>query len=261
MHTDYESIFAENPEYLLALQLSAPTAARSDRQAAVVLKFDDDSVTATVDRIKPDTVRLLASKDTIFVAILLFILWKQRGATFLETLNQRFEEFAEDNVREHETYMPADDVLNTPSGRPRISTALFLERINASGDETGTAWSRTEQALAFLENEDLAIDPVLTGALMVLAGLVPVRFSVRTPKGERVNKQYRWGALYWSLDIKKGNKTGTPFTDIDFNFRGVHAVKNSLLSLAKDFVASEEGQRTARGKKILPRPPDLDFDN
>jgi hypothetical protein len=99
----------------------------------------------------------------------------------------------------------------------------------------GTAWTKTERALSFLESENLAVDPVATATAMVLIGLVPVRLSVRTPKGERVHKEISISAASWSLDVKRGVDKGQPFTDFDFHFRGIQAVKSLLLNLASQF--------------------------
>ncbi|SRR6266404_2010685 len=249
----YDTVFAQNPEFLLALQLSAPHSEGGPPLPSVFIDFAEDTatVTTTLTRSNPSAIRLFASKDTIF---------QSRGEAFASELMRQVDTFVFNNVKENQTYAPSFEILKSGSERLTSNTASFLAQLNPSSDETGTAWSKTEKALAFLEEERLAIDPVLTSTFMVLSGLVPVRFSVRTPKGERVHKEYRVSAGYWSLDVTRGVNKGKPFTDIDFKFRGLNLVRKVIASLAKEFVTAEDLQRTMDGKARLPRSPTPDLD-
>src|SRR5439155_26250392 len=94
----------------------------------------------------------------------------------------------------------------------------------------------TYRVLRYLESEFLVVDPALTGTagLMVLLGLVPVRWSVRTPKGQQVYRQIKIHAVLWSLEITKkkpGEKSGTEW---DFRLRSVNVIKRALKSFACD---------------------------
>lgn len=260
---DYREAFTANPEYLLALMFSAAPSVKRSTSSSVLVEFEDDAVTARVQRAsEEEPLRLLASKDTIYSAILLHYLIAERGAEFLESLPKRMGAFVEANVQDNVTFRPAVGVLHSlPFASQRFAdTASFFESLQVTNDETGTAWSKTQNALIFLESEGLALDPVATATAMVLFGLIPVRFSIRTPKGERVFKQIHIGAASWSLDLQRGMDKGKSFTDFDFKFRGIQAVKTAILTMATQFVDSEEHQRRNAGKPTLPNKskPDLD---
>jgi hypothetical protein len=113
---------------------------------------------------------------------------------------------------------------------------------------------------SFLEDEDLILDPAFTPELMVLAGLIPMHFSVRTPKGERVYREIKVNAALWSLDITRGNKNGRLYTDIEFRIRGIKIVRQVITAIATQYLESEEKIRRGKGRRVLRREggPELD---
>src|SRR5262249_36247426 len=80
-------------------------------------------------------------------------------------------------------------------------SSVFFRDLDISPGDFEVAQSQTDQALRFLEEEGLAVDPAFTPELMMLAGLVAMHFSVRTPKGERVYRKFTVNAPLWSLDV------------------------------------------------------------
>ena len=121
---------------------------------------------------------------------------------------------------------------------------------------------KTRDALAFLEQEGLAIDPAFAPGLMVLTGLIPVHFSIRTPKGQRIYKEICVNAPAWSLKISRGRNDDGPFNDVDFRFRGIEIVKKAITAMATQYLDSEEEGRRRNGQAVIRRRrgPQLDGD-
>ena len=86
--------FLENPEYIVALMLSAPDQKENLHQS-VTIDFSNDEVRATVPRPdweNPET-QLLASKDTIYAAIVLYQVWMERGQDYSDSLLESARRF------------------------------------------------------------------------------------------------------------------------------------------------------------------------
>jgi hypothetical protein len=120
----------------------------------------------------------------------------------------------------------------------------FFQELDISPGDLEAAQSKTEQALSFLEGEGLAVDPAFTPELMVLAGLVPMHFSVRTPKGERVYREIKVNAPLWSLELR-GSKNDRPYTDVEFRFRGIEIVRKAITAMATHYLEAEESDKIA----------------
>jgi hypothetical protein len=260
----YGALFA-NPGYLLALALSTPSGILETDQAnaqQVILDIRGTDVTATVRRSpgRPPTTRILASKDTIFAAILIEHLMEQRDPAFAESLTERLQRYS----RSQMMYNMAPALSLDPSSpMPWPPTpSRILEELGATPGDLEVARSRTQMALAFLEDEGLAVDPVFAPGLMVLAGLVPVHFSVRTPKGDRILRGVKIHAPMWSLEVQKVSQGDHANLDFDFRFRAVAMIRSALTALAAQYLDSEEGTRWSKGKPILKPsgPPTLDPD-
>ena len=89
----------------------------------------------------------------------------------------------------------------------------------------------------------------LKAGLMVLAGLVPIRWSVRTPRGEDVYREIKIHAPFWDVRIQKRRQGRKKWSDWDFNIRGLHVVKKVLRLLAEEYLETEEETRVQSGKK------------
>lgn len=246
--------FEDNPEYLLALTLSCPAALRSNR-SSVRIDFRGTEVSATVERPtegdRPP--RLLATKSTIYAAVLLYQLVTKRGPEFADSLIERARQFSDFAARRHSEFEPQLFSAYPPAPSPDAESFAFFQQLDAGPQDFELAQAGTQEALSFLEREGLAIDPAFTPNLMVLAGLVPVHFSVRTSKGERVYRQIQINAPMWSLDVARGRKNDRPFTNIEFHFRGIEIVKKALTLIASQYLESEENARRAKGQPILRR--------
>jgi hypothetical protein len=75
--------------------------------------------------------------------------------------------------------------------------------------------------------------------MILLASLVPMHFSVRTPKGQRLNRSIVVNAPMWSLHISCGSKNNCPFTDIEFCFRGIQIVRRAIIAVATQYLEAE----------------------
>ena len=263
--------FYNRPEFLLALELSAPASDQGKEVASVTIDFLEDDVTARVKRPtdRRQSPHLLASKQTIFAAVLMHHLFSEREQDFESVLLNHAVAFGQNAA-----YMDAraNDVVpvdirnrfqaHRDDGPADLgaTSADFFQNLNVSAGDIEIASRKTQAAFDFLESEGLAIDPAFTPAVMVLAGLVPIHFSVRTPKGERVHREIKINAPMWSLDIQRGQQRGQPFTDVEFRWRGVQVVKNVLKLLAEQYLQSEEQSRRGAGKPTLGRRGQHDFD-
>jgi hypothetical protein len=256
-------MFIDRPEFLLALMLSTPNARGDEIVSSVTVDFTEAEVIARVRRQselrRPP--RLLGTKQTIFAAILLYQLILERGPDFAASCVERAERFAEQAAYRNADFQP--HVLSgwyPPAQSPDAESSTFFQELNISPMDLETALSKTREAFTFLEEEGLVIDPAFTPEFMILLGLVPMHFSVRTPKGERVYREIRVNAPLWSLDVTRGSKGGRPHTDFEFRFRGIEIVRKAITAMATQYLESEEKIRIDKGKPVLRRrgTPQLD---
>jgi hypothetical protein len=265
MAATVDESFINRPEYLLALMFSAPDE-QTKAFPSVTIDFMDSEVRATVQRPCEDSrraPRLLATKDTIFAAILLHHLVMERGGDFAESLVERARRFSRRAVYRRSEYQPRVELGHYPPEQsPDADTSAFFQQLEIGPGDLEVADAQTRDSLAFLEREGLVIDPAFTPELMVLAGLVPMHFSVRTPKGQKVYREIRVNAPMWSLDITRGNKNDRPFTDVEFRFRGIEIVRKAIIAMATQYLDSEEELRRSKGQPVLRRrgAPELDTD-
>ncbi len=255
--------FAERPEYLLALVLSTPNVETPTRLSAVTVEFGEAEVVARVRRPSQEGrgPQLLATKQTIFAAILLHHLILARGPEFASSVEERARYFAEKAAVRNADFSPnLQGGWYPPSHSPDADSSTFFQDLDITPADLDVAQDKTNEALAFLEQQGLAIDPAFTPEFMVLAGLVPMHFSVRTPKGERVYREIKVNAPLWSLDIVRGTRNAQRYTDIEFKFRGIEIVRKAITAMATQYLESEEKVRHAKGQPTIRRkgPPSLD---
>jgi hypothetical protein len=260
--TQLRQAFVERPEFLLALMLSAPDD-RASTPSSVTVDFTETEVVARVQR--PADVRgvprLVATKQTIFDAILLHHLISQRGPEFADSLVERARQFSELAASRNAEFLPhLGSGWYPPAHSPDADSSAFFQQLDIVPGDLEVAQEKTQEALTFLEDEGLVVDPAFMPELMVLAGLIPMHFSVRTPKGERIYREIKINAPLWSLDITRGSKNGRPLTDIEFRFRGIETVKKAITAMATQYLESEEKLRRGKGQPILRRKglPELD---
>ena len=122
--------------------------------------------------------------------------------------------------------------------------------------------SRCHEVFDILEGRGLAIDPgfSVSPEIMVLIGLVPMQWSIRTPEGERVYREIRINAPLWGLSIDRVREGRKKWTDWHFNFRGITFVRGLLRQFAENYLASEERIRIRNGQPTLPAPGRVTLD-
>ncbi len=252
-----------DPNVLLALSLSIPNEGEKTKtpNEFTVKAFPGTfQINIPYSNTPSETsAKLLASKETIAFALLLLYLFETR----FERDEFRFEEFMRKSA--HECYqsqrlIERSYIQSNSDSQENIRSRFiidFFEHLDVNEKLTYEFDELTHQVLEYLEDEGLVVDPAVTAStgLMVLAGLIPVRWSVRTPKGQEVYREIKIRAGLWTLDIQRKRRGPRKFTDWDFNFRGVRAVKKVLRAFAEDFLSEEEEDRSLRGKPTLP-PPD-----
>jgi hypothetical protein len=183
--------FVENPEYVLALMFSAPDKKENQHQS-VTLDFSDDGVIATVPRPErdPPAPLLLASKDTIYAAIAAYQVLIERGPGYVDSLLESARSFGRFAAQRPPEFIPYNDRKEDRSERlGQAETLSFFNQIETGTRNLEIAVRKTRDALAFLEREGLAIDPAFAPGLMVLTGLIPVHFSIRTPKAREYTRK------------------------------------------------------------------------
>ncbi len=152
--------FAENPDYLLALMLSAPSVEPPDALASATIEFARTEVVARVkhEQLASTGPRLLASKQTIFAAILLHHLLSQRGSEFADSLVDRASAFGSRAARVNADFSPSFHNGWYPLGHsPDADSSTFFQELDISPQDLGVAQQRTAAALAYLEREGAAI--------------------------------------------------------------------------------------------------------
>jgi len=261
--SELREMFLDRPEFLLALMLSTPGAPVEKSVSSISVDFTETEVIARVQRQSEAShaLRLLATKQTIFAAVLLYQLILERGPDFASSLVDRAERFSERAAHRNTEFQP--HVVSgwyPPAQSPDAESATFFQELNISPMDLEMAQSKAREAFTFLEEEGLVVDPAFTPELMVLAGLVPMHFSVRTPKGDRVYREIKVNAPLWSLDITRGSKGGQPHTDFEFRFRGIEIVRKAITAMATQYLESEEKIRRGKGQPVLRRKgaPELD---
>jgi hypothetical protein len=209
--THLADAFIERPDYVLAFILSTP-AERPETDSFF------KEVIARVRRLvrADDAPRIFATEGTIFSAMLLYHLISERDPEFADSLIARARRFSDDAAYRHayaaarpysemETHLfPLVREVRDPD------TALFFRDLDTSPKDLQAAQSKTDDALTFLENAGLVIDPAFTPELVLLAGLSPMQFSVRTPKGERIYQEIKIDAPMWCLNIYRGCTKNRP---------------------------------------------------
>jgi len=252
--------FLQNPEYVLALMFSAPDQNESQYQS-VTIDFSDDEVRATAPRPERESAapRLLASKDTIYAAIAAYQVLMERGPEYADSLLDNAKRFGRYAALHPPEFTPYND-RKEGERVGQSDTISFFNQIETGPRNLEIAVRKTRDALDFLEQEGLAIDPAFAPGLMVLTGLIPVHFSIRTPKGQRIYKEICVNAPYWSLKIARGRNEDGPFNDVDFRFRGIEIVKKAITAMATQYLDSEEEGRRRNGQPVVRRnrAPQLD---
>jgi len=154
--------FIERPDYLLAFILSTP--AERPETDSFVKEF-----IARVRRLvrAGDLPRIFATEGTIFSAMLLHHLISERSPEFADSLIARARRFSDDAAYRHayaadrpysemETHLfPLMRVVHD------LDTAVFFRELDTSPKDLEAAQSKTDDALTFLENAGLVIDPRL----------------------------------------------------------------------------------------------------
>lgn len=222
---------------------------------SVRVDFEDDEVYVTVKRPESSpSPRIVPTKQTIVTAFLLYNLLDQRGLQFAESVIETAKRYGE---RLGHTSVDNQPDLGTHAAP---YDTLLLELFTATADDLGTASRAAEEALIDLENDGLVVDPGFTGEFMVLLGLIPMHFSVRTPKGERIYRRIRLNAPLWWMEISKGHKDGKNYTDWEFKFRGITYVRAAIRAMAQEYFQAENSARRKRGRPVLPgkSAPDLE---
>jgi len=244
--------FIERPDYLLAFILSTP--AEHPEM--------DSFVKEVIARVRclvrtGDAPRIFATEGTIFSAMLLHHLISERSPEFADSLIARARRFSNDAAYRHayaadRTYSEMETHL-FPLMRVvhDLDTAVFFRELDTSPKDLEAAQSKTDDALTFLENAGLVVDPAFTPELVLLAGVIPMQFSVRTPQGERIYQEIQIDLPMWCLNIYRGSTKNRPFTEVEVRFRGIEIVRKAIVAMATQYIESEEELRCSKGRPYL----------
>jgi len=247
-----------DPDVFLALSLSITADENASISSQFSIDVDNDAVHVRIPRAAPGerkTVRLLGSKETIAFALLLRRLLVSGQKRYEDRLNRTLSEYAV------ECYQQGIE-NRTQLLFPQANTRSLLQMLDVHSQLIHQIDDLTGRVFDFLENEGFVVDPGITATtgIAVLLGLVPVRWSVRTPKGQQVYREIKVRAGLWTLDVQKRRRGSKKITDWDFNFRGVRTVRRLLKTFAQQYLEYEYQDRNRRGKPTLPAPDDVDID-
>jgi hypothetical protein len=264
---DYFELLASNPRVLLALSLSAPAESYSlIRKQKLELEIGDGEITirspSRETRFQRNT-WLVCNKGSICLAILLHRLWRSRGGSKSESyLIQSLTSYADELANLIVTYQSKSPLRSTffPNATFPEPQHLLMSRLEISD---GLLNEVDEECLGIfqkLEQEGLAIDPGFTPELMVLVGLVPMQFSVRTPQGEDVIRRISIKAPLWRLEIDRIKRGRKMINDWQFEMRGVNFVRSVIKTLAEQYITSENEARQESKQPYLPAPDNIMLD-
>ncbi|MGA7498893.1 MAG: hypothetical protein WBX00_19355 [Isosphaeraceae bacterium] len=254
-----------DPDVFLALSMSVPADTglyRPTSEQLFSVESDSRNIRITVPRMARGLsgAQLLGSKETIAAALLLRNLYETRFEGEYEELRTEMLQYA------HHTYGLSREsergLLRAQSSKDGQFLPSFSDHLNVDASLIDDVDDLTHRVLTFLETEQLVIDPALTGStgLMILFGLIPLRWSVRTPKGQQVYREIKVASGLWSLEIQKKRRGEKRLTDWDFRIRGVNVVKRVLKELAEEYLRLEERDRVDEGRPGLPAGDDVKVD-
>ena len=122
---------------------------------------------------------------------------------------------------------------------------------------------RANRSLLGLEDRGLIVDPAFAGAegAVILLGLVPLRFSNRTGRGDDVYHEIRvqaplWDFTYESRQPIRGKRFERSWS---INVRGVQFVRGLLTDMAKRFLVAESADRRDHSEPVMPPPRRIEF--
>ncbi|KAA0141025.1 hypothetical protein FYZ48_07060 [Gimesia chilikensis] len=260
------SYVLDDPFLLLALSLSAPAEQSSDlvnQSFNIDLATDGIHLKFPYPKVPLDkTGQLYSSKETIALSFVLLEMWLRGGKEAESKIERVLRDFAVEVATS--ANFPEQGILKPDiEGQKKGCTQYLLKELGAADILLYSMDDRLIHTFRALENNGLVIDPGITGAagIMVLLGLVPVRWCVRTPKGQRVLREVRIRAGLWSLDMQQVRKGKKISTDWDLNIRGVDFTKKVLTMFCKEYLATEVRERDRLGLPNIEQPSRINIDH
>jgi hypothetical protein len=256
--TYFREIAAERPEVLLALSLSAPASSTVAGGKVTVERSADDVVVRFPRESRRSGPRIITTKQTIGIGILLQYLLEKRGETFQSELVHVLDEAARGEARD---VVAGGELRRRQSlheemfgfARHSAMSKRIYERLGITTEELEEAAKRAKAAFIFLEMRELAVDPFYTPELMVLLGFVPVHFSVRTKRGERVYREVKMNAPYLSARASwEKSKSGKREFNFEYSIRLVQIVRAALNALGVTCAEQELIERERDSRPIVP---------
>lgn len=248
----------DDPSVALALGLSLPPHASIESSRLFSVDTTENEIRFSIPRSTTGlrrSTQLMASKETIAASLLLRHLYETRFERNPEPIRRALSDFAK------ECYYRSCEfdrhLLRSQWSHNGPSWPQLFEYLQTDFSQIDEADELANEVFNYLENESLAVDPAITGTagVMVLVGLIPVRWSVRTPKGQQVLREIKIHAGLWSLDIERRKRGDKIVTDWDFRLRGINVIKKLLRGFAEEYLEHEDNDRGTRGRPRLP-PPD-----
>jgi hypothetical protein len=266
MADHHVAMLMHEPDALLALSLSVPyKSLTAPEPTTLQVSIDEDQISIHIPRGNARHNRsalVLASKETIGFAILLRKLWETRyehnTLKLMDDLRMLAWTTQETMSSEEGTMMRE---LLWPERRAAVTKEL-AEVLRIDSDSIREFDDAAIRAFNILEEQRLIVDPAITATtgIMVLLGLMPVRWSVRTPKGQEVYREIKVHAGLWSLNIQKRRRGGKKFVDWSFDARGVNIIRKLLLEFAKEYVEGEHQLASRQGRPTTKTPDEFTID-
>lgn len=272
----------EDPFALLALSLSCPFTHQSTEQGSpstTVTVHDDRVEIARPPRKNHDAAisPIVASKDTYFQASILLDKWLGRADRKGKSkLRDRKLLMLEDSLRGDCMRMMDKTARHRcqPSFESPLPTSLIdcLRMVSDDlyGRESNVSYDsdvlhRANRSLLDLEAKGLVVDPAFAGAegAIVLLGLIPVRFSNRTGRGDNVFRELKIQAALWEFSYEsrlpiRGKRFERSWS---LNVRGVKFIRGLLTDMAQRFLAAEADDRREHDEPVMPSPRNIEFND
>mgnify|MGYP000542093375 CR=1 FL=1 len=243
----------------IALELSAPNSKRriEGEKQFVVEGYSNETLVRIPRSVeKLDTGRVLVSKETIALALKIGDLWRRNRGDVEPRHSQAAVNYGRYMA---ETQFHNRNAFTRKPEAEDQGLMMFREFFGVDDSSAEDIDDRTSGALKRLESMGLVVDPaILDDGLIVLVGLVPVSWSVRTKPGEEIAREVRVRAAFWDLEIERRTpKAGKPYKNWAFNLRGMNHVKRIIKAITKEYIKTEDSLRESEGLPTARTPNDV----
>lgn len=138
----------------------------------------------------------------------------------------------------------------------QVANNDLLKELDINTNQQTAALNRATKSLKELEARGLIIDPPFAGVegLVILLGLIPLKFNNKTERGERITKEISAHAALWDFNYKSSKAIrGKGYErSMSVNLRGLKFIRNLTTNMAKQYINDSIGSESAPEKLESP---------